>query len=492
MNDSVTAMEALDDAVPLKTIKSIKKREGVAKLWPIIYAYTAVSFSFSMYIININLISNFFWPGIAFDVHAIEMGSSITSRAWMAALSGIILGNIADRISRKRLLIVSFAIEAFAYIFIAFLPMDQGTHSFIYFSIGNGIAGLGIGGIRPIVLSFTNDALETDQRSKFFGFFFALRQIASVVGMILSAFLFELGYWREFHLYFAGFILLGIFCIAFLIKEPNRGQKSHEKLSELLKDTNLKYNYKMTKKTFKSTILKTTNVLAFIEGIFTCILFDIIIFLVVPYLENAPYNIGASEMSLLFVLFALPGAFIGSLAFSKLSDKLGQKNLKNRLSLITFSIVGIIIAFILAFNISLPKFTINEGNDIKVIFNNPLIWILGLLIFIIVALNGVYSINQSPILQAINLPETQGFISSINQSLEIFASGLAPLIGGILLNVLNGDYHFVAILAALIGLPGAIMWFYCRFKIDGDVANIQSILQKRVIEMKNQNGERKE
>ncbi|MHA1584146.1 MAG: MFS transporter [Promethearchaeota archaeon] len=491
VDNSVTAIEALENEEITNKSTEPKKRVGVRTLWPILFTFTIVSITYSIYIININLLSNFFWPGVKFDVHSIQMGVSLTSRAWMWALSGIIFGNIADRFSRKRLLEISFSIVALAYIFNAFLPMAQGTHSFIYFTIGNGLAGLGIGGIRPIMLSLTNDHLEKDEKSHFFGTYYALNQIAGVIGMILSSFLFEMGYWKIFHLSIGAFLILGIILVDLFVKEPKRGQRSHEKLAKLLEKTNMKYNYKMTKKTFRSTILTTTNVLALLEGIFTCILFDIIIFLVVPYLENAPYNIGASSMSLLFIIFALPGAFIGSIAFSKLSDKLGKKNIKNRLLLITLSITGIITAFILAFNLPLPKFTVSQGKNIVIILQNPLTWILGSLIFVILSLNGIYSINQPPVLQAINLPETQGFISSLNQSLEIFASGMAPLIGGVLINVLNGNYHFVAILSGIIGIPGAIMWFYARFKIDKDIANINSILQNRAIEMESQNEESK-
>lgn len=85
------------------------------------------------------------------------------------------------------------------------------------------------------------------------------------------------------------------------------------------------------------------------------------------------------------------------------------------------------------FLIPLPGFTSAVGNNILILLQSPWIWVLGALLFTRMMVSIVYSINQPPILQAVNLPETQGKISSWNQFIETIGQGIGPTIASLLL-----------------------------------------------------------
>jgi MFS family permease len=191
-------------------------------------------------------------------------------------------------------------------------------------------------------------------------------------------------------------------------------------------DDKVKYEYKLQWDTIKTTILKPTNLIAFFEGIFTTILIAVPDFLLVAYLQSEK-NISSFVTSIIMVGFGLPGGLIGSLAFAKISDKLGNKDIRNRLYMITFSAITIFIVFILFFFIPLPTLSQPQGLNMSVVFSFPIVWVAGILLFLGRGVMGLWSINQPPIIQAINLPEAQGTITSANQFLETIGSGTGTI-----------------------------------------------------------------
>ncbi len=96
----------------------------------------------------------------------------------------------------------------------------------------------------------------------------------------------------------------------------------------------------------------------------------------------------------------------------------------------------------------------------------------------------IYNINQPPVLQAVNLPEAQGKISSWNQFLETIGQGIGPIIASLLLIATLNNFVSTALILFLIAIPGAIIWAYARRKINADVENISRILSTRAEELR--------
>jgi len=410
-------------------------------VWPIYILRFLIAFTVAGIMLNMLVLSDIIWQDNTF--YPLEMGILIGTRTWGMAVSGLLIGRLADKISRKYLLIIMVSFIALGRFLNGFAPMGKPI-SYGYFLFCFILTGFGLGGIEPIILSFTNDALSKETRSRFFGIQESSRQVGATFGTIFSAFLFQMGYWK-LYFWIAGIILFIIIIILWIyLKEPKRGQHSQKELSDLLNSTDIVYEYQLNTKTVKSTIFSPTNIIAFIEGIFTWLIFSIAIYMIYPYLQSEPYNISPIANGILMIIFGMPGAIFGGIVFGKISDHFGNKDIKWRVLLIIFSIIALFVSIILIFVIPLTPLSPEEGNNIIIILSYPSGWIFGMIIFSIRAVLGIYNVNQNPIIQAINLPEAQGTVSSWGQFLETLAMGLGPVIAGYILSVNEGNYFEAA------------------------------------------------
>lgn len=459
----------------------MNKPTRATDLWPIVFVNSTFSISIGALLVNSILFSRLMWPGETF--HAMEMGAIITVLTWTSAISGLIVGRIADKRSRKTQLKFAIILIGISFFIKGLLPVDLGLFSYLIFLPCFVLDGWGSGNIMPVVTSFTNDALDPDSRSSFFGLFFGFDQFAMIGGMILGSILFEIGWWRAFFEIVGMMAIVGAIVVHYVLVEPKRGSQHHQ-LSELLKDPNTEYRYTLNKQTYKDTFLRPTNVIALVEGLFTCILIAATNFLIFPYLQSAPYNMSASNNAILDASFGLPGTMFGMIAFSKYSDKLGKRDIRNRLTLIALSIFWMAIEEILLFTLPLPTFTPVQGGNFAILIEAPTIWMLGIVLFFIQAINGIYMINQTPILQAINLPEAQATIMAWNQFVQTIGLGIAPILAGLVLSATNDNFLLAALTCVVLSIPGGILWLYGRRKIKSDIAQIDSILLKRATVMK--------
>jgi len=452
----------------------------IRRVWPSYILHNSFAFTVSTIFINFLIVSNIIWPGESF--HSGEMGILVGTSTYVMALSGILFGVLADRYSRKILMSITEIIFGFGYLLNGFVLPGLGLETFSLFLIFSLIRGFATGGFWPIINSFGNDSTEEGERSQFFGSLQALFQLFQIVGMVVSAILFQNSFWREY------FWVIGVIYILFGLvilakgKEPKRAS-THKELSEVLLNADIKYEYKLNKNTIRSTIFSPTNIIAFIEGVFTTVMLMVPDFLFVPYIQSEPFNISPFASSIFMILFGLPGGLLGSLAFAKLSDKLAKRNIKYRVYMIALSIIGLFGFYIALFFLPRPNLTVVQGNDIGFLLSIPMIWMLGILILIARAVVGLWNINQPPILQAINLPEAQGTVSSANQFLENLGSGTGPILAGILLAIFSGNYQLTVGITMGIGIIGGMLWLLATQWINKDVDRISEILKQRSVEL---------
>ncbi|MHA2183479.1 MAG: MFS transporter [Promethearchaeota archaeon] len=456
------------------------------RIWPSFLIYNSYAFTLSAIFINFLVVSTIIWPSESF--HSSEMGILVGVYMYMMAFSGILFGVLADRYSRKYLMVITEVIFGLGYLLNGFVPQGLGMQTFIPFLSFNLMRGFAAGGIWPIINSYGNDSTTEDERSQFFGMLQALFQLFQIVGMVISAFLFQNLFWRQYF-WIVGTIYI-LFGLLILIrgKEPKRAS-THKELKGILSSENVKYEYKLNKSTIRSTVFAPTNVIALVEGIFTTVMLMIPDFLFVPYIQSEPYNFSPSASSIFMIMFGLPGGLLGSLALAKLSDKLAKRNIRNRVYMIVISIIGLFLFYIFLFFLPLPHMTVSQGNNLGFLLSIPLIWIMGIVALIARGIVGLWNINQPPILQAINLPEAQGTISSANQFLENLGSGTGPIIAGALLAFFNSNFQLTVSITMGIGIIGALIWLLAARWINRDVERISGILKQRGIEMSNNNQE---
>lgn len=450
------------------------------KTWVLILARSAIAVGGASIFINMLIISQIIWPGDQF--HAQSIGIIAGLGSWAIAFSGLLFGWIVDKFSRAKTLIFIMLVHGVGLVLNGFAPEGLGQLTFSFFLICNLIRGFAAGGIMPVINSASSDKLDEDQRSAFFGLLMAVFQLFQIGGMIASALLFQNLWWREFYWLFGALSLITAVIAAIFNDEPKRAA-TREELKSVLSIAGSEYNYKLNKETIKDTMLSRTNIIAFAEGILTTVLMSIPDFLLLPYLQSAPYNLSPLMTSLIMVIFGLPGGIMGSLVFAKASDKLAKKDIKNRVYLITFSLIGTCLFFFVIFFIPIPPMSINQGNSIGYLLSVPIFWVVGLMAFMGRSLMGIYTINQPPVLQSINLPEAQGTISSLNQFLESIGYGTGSLIAGSMLQFFGYNYQLTVAVTMSIGISGALMWLLALKTINKDKKDVTKILAQRAIEI---------
>jgi MFS family permease len=458
-------------------VDAAMKKTGTmfSKVWPCFLnagfspmQYPAVWFS-----INIMFISQLFWPGDPF--HPFEMGIAFGLMHIVGAFSKLLFGRLADTRSRIKLLAITSFFPSLGFFFFGFVPEGGGIAAYIVFIIFIAFRE-SFTAETPVEVSYTDDAIGEKQRSQVFGAVNALGAIVMVVAMIISALVFSTG-WR-YYFWIAGIIgMASGIVISIFGKEPKRGAEKAE-LKSILRFNAAVYKYDLTKETIKATVLSTTNLVALIEGIFTYMMAMVPIFLMFAYLQSAPYFLSPFSVSLIYILFALPGNITGNMLLAKKSDELGNRTIKNRIRLIFGSLIGCALACFLVM-IPLPPLLNGEGASIGAILSIPAFWVPCIAMFFGYVLMGVYQINQRPLLQKINLPEAQGIINAVNLFLEILSAGIGAVLAGFLLSILGNNYQLVALVLCLIGVGGTMLWLIGLKRVDGDLARVSGILKQR-------------
>ena len=415
------------------------------------------------------------WPSD--PSHALEMGIIITTLSWSASISGLLFGHFIDKHSRRNILTILSIFRGISAIMLGFGVEGGGYTTWIYFLIFVAVFGV-FGGLSwPTVISLTNDIVPKENRSRFFGVYELIRSLTMTLGFLVGALLVQTGFWRQFFWSAGVGILIFGFILTIHLKEPNRGAQQEELFHLFRKGE--QYNYKINRETMKKTMLSKTNIVALIEGVFTWILMGSINFLILNLIQNEPHNISEFSTSIFMVCFGLTGGIAGQLGLARLSDHLAQKFEKARIYMIIIAISGGIISFVLFFFIPWPHLTIEQGKDVVFLMSFPVIWLMGSLFFFSRSIFSLYIVNQSPILQQINLPEAQGQIISWNQFLENLGRGIGPSLSGILLVITFYNYQLTILILTLCILPGIILWSLALKWLIKDTDQIKVILKER-------------
>jgi len=445
-------------------------------LWPLYLLNGFQSIAYGSFIVLIVPLSEIFWP--MEPTHFIEMGILYSSLSWCAAIGGLIFGRLIDKYSRKWIIVIISFFRGLPIFLLGFAIEGMGRVTWAYFLILISLFGFFAGGSWPAVISISNDVVPRFQRSQFFGYYELVRRITNTSGWLIATYLVQIGLWREFFWGIGSLILLAGLIFAINNDEPKRGA-FQEELYHLLKDEEVSYDFQIDKEMMKKTMISKTNLVALIEGIFTWILMSSLNFMILNFIQNPPINISEFSTSVFLVVFGLTGGILGQLVLARISDKLAEKNELFRLPIIVISILGGLVTFAAFFFLPWRPLTPEQGKDVLFLFTLPIIWIMGILFFTSRSFFSLYIVNQSPILQAINLPEAQGQIISWNQFLEAFGRGIGPILCGFLLSITAQNYQISVLFVVLFILPGAILWIIALRWYQDDRKRIQKILNKR-------------
>ena len=476
---------------PPKKIESESSTESKVSynklLWPLYILNGFQSIAYGGIIVLVVPLSLIFWPND--PVHSFEMGLLYTALAWSGAFSGLLFGRLIDKYSRKNIIVLISIFRGFSMFLLGFAVEGGGLATWGYFMLMITIFGIFSGGTWPAVISISNDVVPRGERSRFFGVYEIVRNTTNIVGWLITTYFVQEGFWREYFWVIGIAILIGGLLFTVTIDEPKRGSQEEE-LYHILKDGTIDYEYEMDLEMMRKTMLSRTNMVALIEGIFTWILMSSLNFMILNYIQTPPINIAPFSTSVFLITFGLTGGLIGQLILARLSDRLAQKKPIVRLPIIVIAIIGGLITFALFFFLDWPHLTPEQGKDVLYLMSLPTIWIMGSLFFTSRSVFSLYLVNQSPILQEINLPEAQGQIVSWNQFLEAFGRGIGPIICGAFLLLTSKNYQITVLFIVLCIIPGVVLWISAIKWYPDDKKEIREILKERakmLEEKKNRN-----
>ncbi|MFX1379696.1 MAG: MFS transporter [Promethearchaeota archaeon] len=462
-------------AIGTKT-KSINSYNRI--FWPLYILNGLQSVAYGAMIVLVVALALIIWPNDPADIHALEMGALLTTLAWSSSFGGLLFGRLIDKYSRKKIIIIISLFRGFSMIILGFAIKGGGFDTWLYFFVLISIFGFFAGGSWPAINSLSNDVVPRDHRSRFFGVYQIVLNTTNIIGWLIATFLVQIGLWRIFFWGIGVFILLGGLIFAIQNEEPKRGSQQEE-LIHVLQDDSIEYDFQINYKMMRKTMLSRTNCVALIEGIFTCILMSSLNFLILNYVQNPPYNMAPFSIGVFMVVFGLTGGLVGQIALSRLSDKIAIRNPVRRLPIIVIAIIGGLITFALFFFLPWVPLTPEQGMNIAYIMTIPTMWLMGALFFSSRSIFSLYIVNQSPVIQQINLPEAQGQIFSWNQFLEQFGRGIGYSLCGVLLAFTHTNYQITVLIVCSCIIPGVILWILAMKWFPMDSENIKSILAER-------------
>ncbi|MFX0072751.1 MAG: MFS transporter [Candidatus Hermodarchaeota archaeon] len=450
-----------------KNIKiSIKKKDFTIQL--ILIGFFLKEFSRNLLYPNLIIISHSFFGEGRFE--AIEMGLLATALMGGSAIACLLFGILADKISRKLATILSLIFWTLGLIFSA------SAINYYILLLGLLLIGFGSGGYIPVAQAIIADGAPLNKKGYYYGLSSIFTLIGMICGLLIASILFPL--WQLSYLIAA--ILTIIMFIIYGIIGKNYKVGGIEKISKDKLDNNegLNYDYHLTWKKFKELFKNKSNLLIFIEGLFSVFGMAIIIFSFYPFLIEGPAHLTPFIVSLIYILIIIPFQLLGIFFWGKLGDNLEKKNEKIRVWLITLSFIIMIPFFILVFWI---QGTPAKSTDtLEAALKNP-----GILSFIVIFvigafLLGIYDSNQPPIINSINLPETRGSVYAVNRFLEELGGAIGPLILGVIFESSDQNFSLAISIGMLFFIPGSICWILILKTFNKDRQRIIKTLNERI------------
>ncbi len=458
-------------------------REGMAPpeiplmvAWPSIARNVAAMLTYygAWAAVNIVRISKIMWPGDEF--HATEIGIGMAVAFFAFAISPMVFGHLSDKLSRIKLLGWTSIAQGAVILLMQVTPEGQGLVAWTVF-IGLGtMSNLLSGCVVPIGNSFISDSIPENKLAQVQGLQGMLMGFTMYGMMLLSSVLFAIN-WR-IYLFITCFTLFAVgLLILFKGKEPTRGSMRKE-LQGALKNGAV-YTFTIDRNTVKRIVLSRSNVVMYVEGIFTQIVLGIPNFLLYIYLQSPPNNLSSWSNAMIGLVASLPGNILAMIFIARLSDKYGERNTKNRILLVISGLLLTYFMYSLFVSIPLAPLTPAQGNQLDVVFSKPEYLLITFVWFGATVISGMFGYNQRPLVQSVNIPETQGLAASINTFLEVTGGGIGIMVGGILINLLASNFPLTTWLLCLIGGVGTLLWLICFKCIDSDMKRVSALLDER-------------
>jgi MFS family permease len=389
------------------------------------------------------------------------IGSAFTL---VGAAVSLFFGYFTDKVSRKKLLVLTVFIGELPCLLTGLPFFTHTIESFITLRI---LTGIGIGGIFPISFSLISDYFAEEHRASAAAWLGVAWAIGMMAGPALAGYLTEAYGWRLAFILAAApnFPLVLIF--ALYAKEPERGRT--EKALEDLIQQGATYKPRISPKDFLKIFSNRTNIWTFLQGIPGTIPWGILGYWMIHFLEKTR---GFSKQSATTVFLMLGvGATVGTVVFAIIGEKIYKKNPRYVPILCGAGVlVGILpVAYIFNSGIHNPQ--------------GSMLLLFCALSFLAGFFVAVPAANVKAILMNVNPPEHRGSVFAVFNLTDNLGQGFGPAIGGVLISF---GYLFTMNFSIFWWIPCGLIFFMVARTITADRNSLQSLMQQRADEMKQQ------
>jgi len=429
-----------------------------------------------------------------FSSIASEFKINISSLAFISgmtymvtAVSSVMWGYLADRGSRKHLILIGTLISAVSVF------MTSLSRSFNELLIYQILSGIGLGCIGSIGYSVLSDYIPHRLRGTLMSLWGMSQGFGGIAGAILASIVSTSYSWR------APFQLVAILTTVFLIlyafiKEPKKGA-SEPDLTHAMK-SGYEYNYRIEASHLIKILSKKSNIWLILQGFFLNLTTGTLIWLPTMYAAKIRLLGYSNETAIvvagyLFAIFQLGG--LSSMYFGYLGDKLHAKYHSGRAMLSAISVFLAMPLYIMMFSTPLKYLNVTDnGSSVTLLFQvfhqlllNP--WLLTMFILSIgaTAAQSANIPNWLALITDVNLPEHRATAFSIANMLAGIGRALGNIFIGVILAkltlVYDVPYNYILslVLFQLFLLPASFFYYRVSKTSGVDSINVRRTIKRR-------------
>jgi MFS family permease len=352
-----------------------------------------------------------------FGIDKFRMGLVSSIFIIIGAAATIFWGVIADRASRKKMLVFGVLAGEIPCLLTAF------AQSYEQLLLIRAFTGVGIGVMIPISNSLIGDYFSPKRRGAALSWFGVAVAFGGLLGIFFAGNLGEIFHWTDSQRWRIPFILAAApnLLLAplfyFLAYEPERGLGEPE-LREVLKVKSLATRISVLERV-KNIFSSKTNLITFAQGVFGCVPWGVLPAWLITYLaENKKFSI--SSATIVYMLLGLGlmcgtlyGGYVGDWAFSR--NKMGKIWVAG-----IFILLGVPVTFL----ILLAPLSGDSGIGSLIV--------IGAISALAGSVLSVGGINISSMLMDVNPPESRGTLFSVFNLTDSLGRGVGPALGGLL------------------------------------------------------------
>ena len=449
-------------------MKKIIKNTSILSLVLFITIIALVNSTQNLISPNLLAISNYF----GFGENITPLGVLAFSFIIVSGVVMVIFGYLADKITRKWILLLGSLIYSISSILTIFVPPGIiGYYMFFFIMCTIGIA---FGAIIPSAFSLIGDLIAQEDRSKGLSFF----SLASLFGIVLGIGIGTVAGaidWRISYL-IVGIMGLITASIVLFFKEPSRIGKDY---FDLLEKSAIDYSYRIKKSDLKVIFKKKSNVWLIINFVDT-IPTGIILFLLFAYMEDYHNLTGTTPLTLLMI--ALLSTLIGTIIFGIIGDNQFKKG--NKKARVKLALIGNLVPIPFVFIALMIPFRAPNNATLAEAFLIPGFLIMVILFAIGLFINGAVNGNWYATVVDLNLPEHRGTTLSTANFFDIFGRALGPLIGAIIADSFGFLYGMMISIVFWIFIP--LFWIPVLKNVIPEMEATDKIFLERLNKLKSQ------